>query len=143
LRERLVKAHPEIPSYRTGLGETFLRLGQVESDLGNQSESAIAWKRACMLFDEGESLSGELTFPRACCHAGLAGLAGRSGAGVSAAEAADQAEVAMASLRRSVALGYRNAGAYRTEKALDSVRERADFKKLVQELEKPSAAEKK
>jgi hypothetical protein len=37
-------------------------------------------------------------------------------------------------------VGYRNVAAFRTESALGSLRKREDLKKLVEELEKPSAA---
>ena len=81
-----------------------------------------------------KSLTGEQTFFLACCHAGLAGLAGRPGSGVSAAEGADQAEKAMAVLRRAVAMGYRNPDTYRTESALDPLRNRPDFRALMMDL---------
>ena len=82
----------------------------------------------CAHYDASKSLDGEHTFFRACCHAGLAGLAGRPGSGVSAAEGADQAEKAMAVLRQAVTMGYRNPDAYRTESALDPLRNRPDFR---------------
>jgi len=140
VREPLVEAHPEVRSYRVGLGETYLRLGQVRRDLKNLAAAADAWKRACAHYDGNKSLNPQHTFLLACCHAGLAGLAGRPGSGTSEAEGKDQAEKAMAVLRQAVALGYRNPNAYRTESALDPLREREDFKKLVEELEKPSPA---
>ena len=80
----------------------------------------------------------EDTFLMACCHAGLAGIAGRPGSGVSAGEGADQAEAAMAVLRRAVAMGYRNPNAYRTESALDPLRNRPDFRDLMMDLVFPT-----
>jgi hypothetical protein len=73
-------------------------------------------------------------------HAALAGLAGRSGSGVSAAEAASEADAAMAHLRKAVDMGYRNAAAFRTENALDPLRQRQDFQKLLAGLEKKPPA---
>ena len=87
-----------------------------------------------------KSLDEEHTFLLACCHAGLAGLAGRPGSGVSAAEGADQAEKAMAVLRQAVTLGYRNPDAYRTESALDPLRNRPDFRALMMDLVFPTEA---
>ena len=78
------------------------------------------------------------TFLLACCHAALAGLAGRPGLGVSTAEGADQAEKAMAVLRQAVTMGYRNPYAYRTESALDPLRNRPDFRVLMMDLVFPS-----
>ena len=74
----------------------------------------------------------------ACCHAALAGLAGRAGSGVSAAEGEEAAARAMEWLGRAVANGYRNTNQLRIESALDPLRNRADFKKLMAELEKKS-----
>jgi hypothetical protein len=138
VRETLVAAHPEFPGYPAGLGETYLRLGQVSCDMKNLAGAADAWKLACAHYDGSKSLGSEQTFFRACCHAGLAGLAGRTGSGVSAAEAADHANKAMAVLRQAVAIGYRNADAYRTESALDSLRNRPDFHVLMMDLVMPT-----
>jgi hypothetical protein len=74
----------------------------------------------------------------ACCHAAIAGLAGRAGSGVSAAEGEAEAAKAMECLGRAVANGYRNANQFRIETALDPLRDRADFKKLMAELERNS-----
>ena len=86
------------------------------------------------------SRTGEEWFETACARAALAGLAGRDGAGVSAAEGKAEADQAMALLRKAVAMGYRDAGAFRTDSALDPLRQREDFKKLLVELEQRSAA---
>ena len=94
----------------------------------NLAGAAAAWKRASRNYDRSKVLRrDEHTFFRACCHAGLAGLAGRPDSGVSAAEGADQAEKAMAVLRQAVTMGYRNDDVYRTESALDPLRNRPDF----------------
>ncbi len=138
--EPLVEAHPDWGRHRAGLGETYLRLGQVRYAMANPAGADAAWKRALTLYDGSKLMSSEETFFRACCHAGLAGLAGRPGSGISAAEGTDQAERAMAVLRQAVSMGYRNPDAYRTESALDPLRKREDFKKLAEELEKPSPA---
>ena len=43
-------------------------------------------------------------------------------------------------LHRAVAMGYRNANEIRIESALDPLRKREDFKKLLEEVEKKSPA---
>ena len=138
VREPLVEEHPEVPSYRARLGETYLRLGQVRYDLEDMAGAATAWKRAGEHYDGVEALGGDDTFLLACCHAGLAGLGGRPGSGVSAAEGADQAERAMAVMRQAVAMGNRNPIAYRTESTLDPLRNRPDFQALMMDLAFPS-----
>ena len=81
-------------------------------------------------------------FNGACAHAALAGLAGQDGAGVSAAEGKAHADQAMALLRKAVD-GFRFITVIRTEGALDPLREREDFKKLLTELEQKLAAKPK
>jgi serine/threonine-protein kinase len=134
IREPLVEAHLEDGDFRLGLGETYLRLGQVRYAKANLPGAAAAWKRALAHYDGMKTLDGESTFLRACCHAGLSGLAGRPGSGVSAAEGADQAEKAVALLRQAFSLGYRNPFVYRTESALDPLRNSPDFQLLMMDL---------
>jgi hypothetical protein len=93
-----------------------------------------------MKTNPGHYCSGEQWFETACCHAVLTGLAEQNGAGVSSAEAKTEADQAMASLRKAVDAGYRNAADLRTDSALGALRKREDFKKLVEELEKPAPA---
>jgi tetratricopeptide (TPR) repeat protein len=138
IREPLVAAHPELPGFRAGLGETYLRLGQVRFATTNLAGAAAAWKRALTHYEGTETLNGESTFFRACCHAGMAGLAGRPASSVSAVEGVDEADKAMVLLRQAVTLGYRNPSAYRTESALDSLRNRPDFRVLVMDLAFPA-----
>ena len=138
VRELLVEAHPDAPGFRESLGETYLRLGQVRCDLEDLAGAAAAWKRASGHYDKSKSLIGEQTFLLACCHASLAGLAGRPGSAVSTAEGADQAETAMALLRQAVTMAYCNPNAYRTESALDPLRNRADFRALMMDLVFPT-----
>ncbi len=138
VREPLVEAHPEFPLFRAGLGETYLRLGQVRSAMNDPAGAAAAWKRACAHHGALKSLSGADRFLLACCHAGLAGLAGRNGSGVSVAEGAVEAAEAMAVLRQALTMGFRNPDAYRTESALDPLRNRPDFRELLMDLVFPA-----
>src|SRR5262249_9561584 len=137
LREPLVAAHPETPSYRSRLGEALLRFGQVRREQGDAAGAAADWRRAIALYEATPTLTGERTFLFSCCHAGLSGLAAQAGSGVSAAEGPAEADRAMALLRRAVAAGYRNPAAYRTESALDPLRDRDDFQLLMLDLAMP------
>src|SRR5262249_62021230 len=74
----------------------------------------------------------------ASSHAALSALAGRGGSGVSAAEAVSEADAAMALLRKAVEMGYRSPDAYRTEDALDPLRDRDDFRLLLMDLAMPA-----
>ena len=62
---------------------------------------------------------------------------------MSAAEGKAEADQAMALLRKTVDMGYRDASSFRTESALDPLRQREDFKKLLAELEQKSPAKPK
>jgi hypothetical protein len=81
----------------------------------------------------------------ACCYAALAGLAERAGSGVSPEEAAKVAAKAMEFLCKSVGNRLRNPNELCIESALDLLRDRFDFKKLVAELgnNPPALQEKK
>jgi serine/threonine protein kinase/tetratricopeptide (TPR) repeat protein len=138
LREPLVTAQPQLAWLHTGLSETYLRLGQVRFDMRDLDAAAADWKRACAMLEEAAAMGPEETFIRACCHSALAGLASRPGSEISAAEAADRTENAMGLLRRAVALGYRIPGAYRTESALDPLRDLPDFQMLLLDVAFPA-----
>ncbi len=61
--------------------------------------------------------------------------------GGSAADAGPHLAKAAALLARAVEMGYRNPDVYRTESALDPLRHREDFKKLLQEVGNSSPAQ--
>src|SRR5262249_26924799 len=136
LRAALVREVPKVPIYRSHLAYSFLRRGLARGDLGDPAGAAADVRRAVALGEGLPSRTAEGWFQTACAHAALAGLAGRAGSGVSAAEAVTEADAAMAVLRRAVAMGYRSPAAFRTEDALDPLRKREDFQKLLAELEK-------
>ena len=108
--------------------------------LGDAAGAAADVRRALGLYDGLSERSRRRVVRDGLRRAALAGLAGRDGAGVSAAEGKAEADQAMALLRKAVGMGYRDAGAVRTDSALDPLRQREDFKKLLTELEQKSAA---
>ena len=125
--------------------DSTMRRGLTLRELGDHAEAAADTRQALRMCDGLPPLSGSDLFETACCHAALAGLAGRAGSGVSAAEGEEEATKAMEWLGKAVANGYRNTNKLRIESALDPLRDRADFKKLMAELEKnaPPQFEKK
>ena len=140
LREPLVKEYPQVTYYGGGLVETYLRTGQVQRDAKDLPAAAASWKRAIALYEGQKSPSGADSFLRACCHAGLSELGNQPGSGVSAEEGRAETDRAMSWLRKAVTAGVGNPDAYRIESALDPLRGREDFKKLVAELEAKSKA---
>jgi len=113
----------------------FCRVSTLHSSL-----AAATWRRAIALYEGLKSPYDEQMFFRACCHAGLGDLGNRPGSGVSAAEGRAETEQAMNWLRKAATAGYSNPDSFRIESALDPLRGREDFKKLMAELEAKSKA---
>ncbi len=145
LEEPQVRAEPTITVHRYDLACLIRRRGLTLVDLGDVAGAAEDIRRALRTLDGLPLLSAGELFQKACCHATLAGLAGRPGSGVSAVDGEEAAAKATECLGRATAKGYRNANELRIESALDPVRNRPDFKKLMAELEKkfPGQQEKK
>ena len=111
LFERLVAENPARTLYRGRLAWSLRRRGLARRALGDPAGAAADARRALSLFEGLPSRSGEDSFEEGCCHALLAGLAGQDGAGVSAAEGKAETDQAMALLRKTVGMGYRDAPA--------------------------------
>jgi len=137
VRESLVQEDPKSTSYRSSLASSIRRRGLARREMGDPAGAAAGARRALALYDGSSSRSGEEWFETACCHAALAALAGRNDAGVSAAEGEAEAGRATGLLRKAVGMGYRNAAAFRTDSALDPLRNRPDFRVLMMDLVMP------
>jgi hypothetical protein len=136
--EGLAREDSGSTEYRDVLAECYLSRSLTRRALGDPAGAAADARRAVALFDALPPRSGERWFLSAGAHAALAGLAGRDGSGVSAAEATFEAETAVALLRKAVGVGYRNPDAYRTEDALDPLRDREDFRLLMMDVGMPA-----
>ena len=140
LKEPQVRDDPTNSENRYVLVCGIRRRGISRRDLGDTAGAAADLRRARQLGDGSPPRSAWDFFEieLACCHSALASLAGRAGSGVSAAEGEAEAARAMDWLGRAVANGFRNADELRIESALDPLRDRPDFKKLMAEVEKNS-----
>ncbi len=134
----LVRDHPDIRTFRTGLWESFLRSAVARRDQGDAAGAAADSRRADALLEGAGVLDSNYTFSHACCHASLSWAAGRPGSGVSAGEADAEAAKALALLWRAVAMGYRLFASYRTETALDPLRDRPEFRLLMMDVAMPA-----
>jgi hypothetical protein len=145
LQEHRSKQEPTFPWAGHGIVYLKRKRGLTLRDLGDPARAAADTSQALNLCDGAPPRSGIHSFETACCHAALAALAGRAGSGVSPAEAEHEAELAMESLGRAIASGYRNTNQLRIESALDPLRNRPDFKRLMADLQDggPSRQEKK
>ena len=115
------------------IGCKLAQAGRMGDAIGYYTREEAIWKKLAE-GSSAQSPDGANTFRIACCHAGLAGLAGRRGSGVSNEVGAEWAEKAMTGLRQAVAMGYRNPEAFRSESALDALRNRPDFQTLMMDL---------
>jgi tetratricopeptide (TPR) repeat protein len=138
LRELLVRTHPESIDYRAGLAENCLNRGLARRTQGEHAGAAADIRQALALYGSLPSFSREEWFLGACCHAALAVLAGQAGSGVAPEDRQSEADQATALLHQAVAMGYSNSDAYRTEDALDPLRDRDDFRLLLMDLEMPA-----
>ena len=138
IRERLVQENPEVKLYRSHLAGSLRRRGLARRELGDPAGAAADARRALGLYDGLPSRTREEWYETACCHAALATLAGQPGAGISAAEGNEEAARAMDLLHKAVEMGYRDANAFRTESALDPLRDRDHFKVLMMDLAFPA-----
>ena len=142
LRRAMVEADPRwLILRRTGLGHSLLRAGQARRALGDDAGAAGNLRQAIVTHESmPPQMPGLATFLEGCCHAQLSGLAGREGSGVSAAEGETEANSALRVLRKAVRSGYDLATDYRTETALDPLRDRPDFRLLMMDLTFPKDA---
>jgi hypothetical protein len=97
--------------------------------------AAAGARRARELYESLPARSPYELVELAGCHAIVAGQAGTEGSGVSAADGRAAADAAVAALRQAVAGGYGNLDALRRDASLDALRGRADFQKLLTDLE--------
>jgi tetratricopeptide (TPR) repeat protein len=128
-------------SLEGGLAETYFRSGQVRRDLKKLSGAASHWREALSIYKKATLLQNEEEFIRGCCHAGLAELAGLPDSSVTTEERESQFSRSIECLRKAIDLGYRSPVTYLTESALDPLRDRDDFKKLMSELDEKAAAD--
>jgi tetratricopeptide (TPR) repeat protein len=137
LNEKMLKENPNDPDN----GDRRLDLLSLQGDFARerkQPAAALKFYRISVKTREGLSAPRpEQLYDLACTRAKLAGAAADNGSGLSAAEARAEADQAMAVLRRAVAAGFNTAEKIQTDPDLDSLHNRDDFKKLIQELQQP------
>jgi tetratricopeptide (TPR) repeat protein len=140
MAELLSRDRLDFGSSNSRLGSCLRRRGLARAGMGDLAGAAADARRALGLYDGLPSRAGEEWYETACCHAALAGLAARGGAGLSPAEAAVETEATMGMMHKAIARGYRDMGGFRTEAALDPLRDREDFRLLMMDLVFPAEA---
>jgi serine/threonine-protein kinase len=114
--ERLVEQNPKAPSYRVNLAGSLRRRGLAV-------DAAADVRKALSILDGLKTRTPPAWFETACCHATLG-----------------DAPLAVELLRRAAGLGYRNPYAYRAQPALETLRDRDDFRMLLIDLCFPAEA---
>jgi serine/threonine-protein kinase len=135
--EELIKAEPNLPGDRAYLALGVRRRGLARLAAGDLGGAAADARKAATLYEGLPSHSAEQWYELACCHAALAGAAGREGSGISAVDGEVEADKAMHSLRQAAASGYRNTAGMTRETALDPLRHRPDFRRMMLDLAFP------
>jgi serine/threonine protein kinase/tetratricopeptide (TPR) repeat protein len=136
-REQTFKDHPSDTHNFDKLLGLFKERGDFER-ASNQAAAAVAsFQNAIKLIEGRSSAAADQLYDLAAAHAKLSTMANQSGAGLKADEARAEADKAMASLNRAVAAGFGKVEQIRKDPDFDTLRNRDDFKKLLERL-KPS-----
>jgi eukaryotic-like serine/threonine-protein kinase len=136
--ELLVNAYPDSPQCRRLLVQGLLRFGQVQQMENDVAGAATHWRRAVSFVEAVPASSGEVVFLDAACHASLSSIALLEGTPMSAILRDAEEVRAMTLLRQAVRMGYRDLNVYRTESAIDPLRERDEFRLLMMDLAMPA-----
>jgi hypothetical protein len=130
-----MKANPTVWTYRVALASNASRLGQIHQRAGRPADAVASYRLAITMMKELRSPSEHNLYSLACYQALLAGVAAEAGSGMTAEQARAAADRAMKALSAAIAAGYRNVAHMRKDTDLDALRPRADFKKLLADLE--------
>jgi tetratricopeptide (TPR) repeat protein len=133
--QKLAKADPKTLLHAQNLVWSHAFRGWTRVRVGQPAEAAADLRRAVELWAELPQLDTEAKFERSRVLALLAGLGGDAKSGVTAAEAKAFADQAVAALRDAIKAGWAQAPADLKEPDFDALRGRADFRKLVAEVE--------
>jgi tetratricopeptide (TPR) repeat protein len=134
LFDKLLKSEPTRNLYRLGLGESHAYWGWALRKSGRPVEAAAQLRRAVEVWDPVKDREPELLFDRAWALALLAGLGSAGKSDVTTAEVTSYADRAIAVLRDAISAGWSVPDELK-QPDFDPLRDRDDFKKLMEELE--------
>ena len=137
-RSALVSRHSRPIPVTLTTSTSFLlcsKNGATSERASNQATAAVAsFQSAIKLIEGRSSVAADQLYDLAAVHAKLSTMASESGAGLKADEARVEADKAMASLNRAVSTGFRKFEQIRKDPDFDTLRNRDDFKKLLERL---------
>jgi serine/threonine-protein kinase len=142
-RQRLLVATaPQVRQYAHFLGRLYQELARTYRQVNKPGEARATYEQARDLLEKLPSADAEELHRLALVRAGCSALIGGDKPGTTAAERAERnrlADLAVDALRRAVTAGFKDLEQLDTDRELDPLRAREDFKKLVQELEKQAS----
>jgi serine/threonine-protein kinase len=138
IRQKLARADPNSAVCSRALGESHAFRGGARVRAGQPAEAAADLRRALELWAKFPSLEIELLVERSRALALLAGLGGDAKSGVTKEEAKRFADQSVAALADAVKAGWAYPSELK-EPDFDALRGRADFQKLVAEVEAKAA----
>jgi serine/threonine protein kinase len=128
--ERLAAGQSLSPQFYQDLTDLCFRHFKATKDVAGCRETVARWEKM-------KRLDRDSLYNTACYHAVIASIIHGADKSASAGREADQeCDHAMNWLKQSVAVGYRNVSHMKVDSDLDALRSRADFKKLVSDLER-------
>jgi serine/threonine protein kinase len=148
LFERLVAEHPLDLDLRTELAKTYNNLAHQLKQTGQRDEALQSFQRAIDLYESVPDLDAQTAYQLACNIAGCIPLIGAKNPSTAGGRAAPQlsksdqvrqqvyADRAIAVLRRAILDGRLTAETLETEKDLEPLHNRPDFRDLIKELER-------
>jgi tetratricopeptide (TPR) repeat protein len=136
--EPLIAKNKSVPAYRERLIQALKGLGATQSAAHKLHLAVATWRQATAIGKELSPGFYEPLYWLTGCHALLGGVAGKPGSNISAEEGRAELDLAMVTLRRAIAAGYRSVHWMRRDPDLASLRGREDFELLMNDLEFPA-----
>jgi tetratricopeptide (TPR) repeat protein len=134
LRQELARTNPNNSRYSQALGESHIFRGGARARAGQPAEAAADLRRALELYPRLPTLGVTEQVDRSRALALLAGLGRDAKSGVTKDEAKTFADQSVAALAAVVKLGWAQPSELK-EADFDALRSRADFQKLLTEVE--------
>ena len=150
--ERLMAEEPDDPGHPINLATTWQLIGRLDGQARRNAEALQAFQRAIDLLEGRKELDGSSSYALACnLSLGLSLVGAKDGAGplddddptLSPADKLRReiyAERAVEVLGQAIAKGFDNLELYRADPALDPLRSRHEFRKLLDELASKKSA---
>jgi hypothetical protein len=140
--EEIRRAQPENFEFQRFLASAFAVRSRLQSQNGDPVSAMHSAKKAVSQV-EGLVRGESAYLYDLACHRALCSSLANSGKGGPAAEVDQSAALGVEALQRAIAAGYEDVYKIKTDSALAPLRTRADFQKLLQDLEAKVARETK